>query len=151
MRNTIMASRKRVSDYLRVAIFFSIALVVFFPFFRVTVVPEWEISFVSEDGNPVPFVQVDQVWKEHSLEFWKPWEEIEHGLQSDSVGFIRLPARHIRVSVFEVLLSKIRDAIASINPHASSGAHSYIICRGTSKCLVSYNEATNGPKFIIVK
>jgi len=118
-----------------------IAIVVaatFLPLKSQVVVPEWKIQFVDEHGAPVPSVQVDQLWKDYSLEFWKAGENSDRLRQSGIDGNLSLPAREIRVSLFQLGASKIRDAIMSLNPHASFGPSSYIICRKERSCLASF-------------
>lgn len=112
----------------------------FVPLIPRVVVPEWKIQFVDEQGAPVPSVQVDQLWKDYSLEFWKAGENSDRLRQSGIDGILSLPAREIRVSLFQLGASKIRDAIMSINPHASFGPNSYIICRKERSCLASFSK-----------
>ena len=119
--------------------------VLFVPFYSVTVVPEWELIFVNKDGTPASSLRVDQIWKDYSLE-WSSGENSDRDLTTDSNGYIKLPARHIRVSLFQIISSKIWDLVRSINPHASFGSSSYIVCRGTQNCVVNYKDGNEQPQ-----
>jgi hypothetical protein len=123
----------------------------FYPFVPRTVVPEWELVFIDENGEPIPFTRLDQHWKDYSLEYISANENDERNLQSDQNGYIKLPARHIKVSVFQILSSNVRDFVMEINPHASFGPSSYIVCRGTRTCLVSYKSGQIGPESVVIK
>lgn len=122
-----------------------LVVILFFPFFSITIVPEWELQLFNKDGSVASEVKIDQVWKDYSLE-WTSGEERESGLKTDSNGYLRLPKREIRISIFGVIVSHIRDAVMGINPHASFGSSSYIICRGTQNCVVSYTEGSEKPQ-----
>ena len=128
---------------------FLIVVVLFIPFYSIMVVPEWELIFVNKDGTPASSITIDQRWKDYSFE-WSSEENVNKGLQTDSNGYIKLPARHIRVSIFQILSSRIRDAIMSINPHASFGSSSYIICRGAQNCVVSYEKGGQEPQHVVL-
>jgi hypothetical protein len=122
---------------------------VFVPFFPVNIVPEWELTFESEDGISIPSVRFDQMWKDYSLEFWSSGENADRNLESDPNGYIKLPARNIRVSLFQIGGSYLRDAIMNINPHASFGPKSYIVCRGERNCLVSYKQGEHLQRAVV--
>ena len=119
------------------------------PLFPVTVVPEWEVKFESEDGVSIPSVRFDQIWKDYSLEFLSSGENADRGLESDPNGYVKLPSRNIRVSLFQIVGSYIRDAIMQINPHASYGPESYIICRGERNCVASYKPGENLQRVVV--
>ena len=126
-------------------------LVLFIPFYQFTIVPEWELIFIKESGTPIRSIRIDQIWKDYSLEFWSDGENSARSLESDSDGYIKLPARTIRVSVFGIVSSKIRNFIMQINPHASFGSHSYVICRGENNCIVNYNGENETLQRVVVK
>jgi hypothetical protein len=113
-------------------------VVIFVPIIPRQVVPEWRIQFVSVDAAPVGSVEVDQLWKDYSLEYWTVAENADRNLLSDPNGYISLPSREIRVSIFQLATSLIRDAVMSVNPHASFGPSSYIVCRKENSCLASF-------------
>jgi hypothetical protein len=121
----------------------------FTPFYPVIIVPEWELVFVNEDGTPAPSISIEQSWKDYSLG-WISGEQSEQKLQTDANGYVKLPARQIRVSIFQILSSKIRDAIVSINPHASFGPSTTIICQGTEKCVVKYKGDIEKPQRVVL-
>lgn len=127
-----------------------LTIAAFIPFYSVTIVPEWELKFVNKDGSPASSIHIDQIWKDYSLE-WFSGENSERFLQTDFNGYIKLPSRQTRVSVFQVFSSKIRDLVMSINPHASFGSHSYIICRGEQNCVASYKENSNEPQRVVLR
>ncbi|MBX3289821.1 MAG: hypothetical protein KF855_10815 [Acidobacteria bacterium] len=129
-------------------IIFLVVLVL--PFFPVVVVPEWKVQLVDSEGHPAPNVKVDQIWKEYSLEFWRSGENVEHDFLSDADGFITFPERSIRVSVFQLAVSKLRSLALSINPHASFGSHAYLQCREKRICNVSYNDGVEIPQHVLV-
>jgi len=133
-------SNTRAQSCLKISVVILLIAGGFIPFISINVVPEWELKFVNEDGVSVPLVKFDQIWKNYSLELWSLGENSERNLQSDPDGYIKLPARQIRVSIFQILISYVRDAIMKINPHASFGPESYIVCRGKHNCLASYKK-----------
>lgn len=132
-------------------IFFIILLstILFYPFSDSVVSPEWEIQLFYKNGSPASSIKLDQVWKDYSLE-WFSDENRESNLQTDFNGYIKLPERKIRVSIFQFFSSKVRDKIMGINPHSSFGPSSYIICRGTESCVVSYKENREKPQQVIL-
>lgn len=140
-----------MKNYYKIIIIAVLLILLFVPFYPVTVVPEWELVFIDENGVAISSIRIDQIWKEYSLEFWSSGENSDRGLQSDSNGYIKLPAREIKVSVFQIVSSQIRDLIMKINPHASFGKSSYIVCRGTYNCIVSYKDNNEKPQRVIVK
>jgi hypothetical protein len=126
-----------------------LAIVIFVPFYPVTIVPEWELLFVNKDGTPAASISVKQIWKHYSYE-WFGGEHTNEGLQADSTGYIKLPAREIRVSLFKIISSTILDTV-NINPHASSGPSSYILCEGRQDCsVVSYKKGIEQPQRVII-
>jgi hypothetical protein len=137
-------------NYYKIIVVILLAVVLFAPFYPVTVVPEWELQFVNKDGTPASSIRIDQVWEDYSLG-WMSGSNSDRNLQTDSNGYIKLPARQIRVSIFQILSSRIRDAIMSINPHASFGADSFINCSGPIGCTVSYKEINEKPQRVILR
>jgi hypothetical protein len=127
-----------------------LAIVLLVPFYPVTIVPEWELLFVNKDGTPAASISIKQIWKHYSYE-WFSGEHTNEGLQTDSKGYIKLPAREIRVSLFKIISSTIWDTV-NINPHASFGPHSYIMCEGKQDCsVVSYKNNNEQPQRVIVE
>lgn len=127
-----------------------VAAVIIIPFYPIVVVPEWELVFVNKDGTPASSTRIEQIWKEYSLEYLSSGENSDSGLQTDSNGYIKLPARQIRVSIFQIVSSRIRNMIVSINPHASFGPDSYIVCQGTQNCVVSYKDGSEKPQRVVL-
>jgi len=126
-----------------------LAIVLFVPFYPVTIVPEWELFFVNKDGTPAASIFVKQGWKHYSYE-WFGGDHIDGEIKTDSTGYIKLPAREIRVSLFKIISSTILDTV-NINPHASSGPSSYIICEGKQDCsVVSYKPGNDQPQRVII-
>ncbi len=126
-------------------VFLLLIAMIFIPFYPVTVVPAWELIILDKEDKPIPKIRVNQAWKNYSLEYWKSGEHIDQDIQSNSDGYVKLPARKIRVSVFQAISSQIRDLIISINPHASFGSHSYVVCQGKYSCVVSYDDKVKQP------
>ena len=138
-----------MKNHYKIIIIILLTAVLFVPFYPVTIVPEWELLFVNKDGSPASSIRIDQWWEDYSLG-WMSGSHSEMGIQIDSNGYIKLPARQIRVSMFQIIGSKIRDVIVSINPHASFGSHSSIICRGTNNCVVTYKEDNEKPQRVVL-
>jgi hypothetical protein len=136
-----------MQKYYKIIVIVLVVVALIVPFYPVTVVPEWELKFVNKDGTSASSIYLDQWWEDYSLMTKSSVEEL---LQTDSNGYIKLPARQIRVSIFQILGSKIRDAIVSINPHASFGSHSSIICRKTSNCVVTYKDINEKPQRVVL-
>jgi hypothetical protein len=137
-------------NYYKIIADILLAAVLFVPFYPVTVVPEWELQFVNKDGTPASSIRIDQIWQDYSLE-WMSDSNSNRNLQTDSNGYIKLPARQIRVSIFQILSSRIRDIFISIDPHSSFGADSFINCRGEVNCTVSYKEVNEKPQRVVLR
>ncbi len=131
----------------KISIICVLAAVLFIPFYPVTVVPEWEIIFSNKDGTKASIVRMAQTWQDYSL---GSGENIEKNLMSDSEGYTKLPARQIRVSVFQIIYSRIRDVVASINPHASFGSDSAVFCDIPHKCVVAYKADNEKPQRFVL-
>jgi hypothetical protein len=123
----------------------------FVPTVQVDLIPESSFRLAFGDGQPVSDVGLDQRWKDYSLEFWRNSEHVDHSVRSDVNGVVVLPARGIRVAAVQFLAAKIRDCIAALDPHASYGPHSYIMCQGSLDCDASYSVERGFPKVVIVK
>lgn len=143
--------RKKALNVLLIVTLIVIAGSLFLPLFTVQVVPEWEINFVDKEGDPVPSVFVDEVWRHYSLEYLYSAENVDSGLQSDESGFLRLPARIIKVSAFQIVSAPIRDLVAQIIPHSSFGPDGYVLCRGKFNCLVSFDPKAPKPQRVVVR
>lgn len=139
-----------MKNFYKIVIVMAIAAVIFIPFYPIVVVPEWELIFVNKDGTPASSIRISQTWKEYSLEYLSSARNEESGLKTDSNGYIKLPARQIRVSIFQIVSSRIYTLIMSINPHASFGPHSSIICQGIHNCVVSYKNGVENPQRVVL-
>lgn len=138
-----------VQNYYKIIILIIPAAALFVPFYTATVVPKWELLFVNKDGTPALSIRIEQTWKDYSLG-WVFGEGGEEELETDSNGYLKLPERQIRVSIFQILGSKIRDAVMSINPHASFGPSTTVICQGTEKCVVKYKGDIEKPQRVVL-
>jgi hypothetical protein len=102
----------------------------FVPFWKVVVVPEWPITVVDESGESKPGIEVRQYWNHYSFDgsgisgFYGGQETGT----SDANGVIVFPERSFRASLFGVAFAYVGTPLRWINPHASSGPHSYFIC-----------------------
>ena len=134
----------------KIIIIVLLTAILFIPFYSVTVVPEWELIFVNKDGSPASSLRIDQIWKDYSLE-WSSAENTDRSLTTDSDGYIKLPARHIKVSLSQIISSKIWDSVRSVNPQASFGSSSYVICRGTRNCVEHYKDGNEQLQRVILR
>lgn len=125
-------------------------VILFVPLIRVTVVPEWSLHLVDENGQPVPNARVDQSWKEYSLEFFRS-RHLDESLSSDADGLVSFPARKIDVSSFQFVAAKVRSVLLIMDPHASYGPDSHVFCRGNLSCDAGYQPGDELPKVIVVK
>ena len=130
---------------------FAILALLFVPVFTVESVPSWSVRLIDEENNPVENANVDQVWKDFSLEFWRFEEHVNYENRSDSNGIVIFPARYIRISAMQFLAAKARDVIVTLNPHASFGPHSYILCADSLRCNGRYEPGSKFPVDIVVK
>lgn len=127
-----------------------LAIVGFSPVFHIPVVPEWTFRLIDKDGQPVTNAKVIQSWKDYSLEFWRfPHED--GAVSSADTGTVTLPARSIRVSILQIIVTKIVDVISAISPHSSSGPHSYLLCSGSINCSAAYKPGKALPDVVVVK
>lgn len=143
-------SKSIIWDRYKKLIIVAVVVMLFIPFFSFTIVPEWELLLVDEEGVAVSGVRIDNVWKDYSLEFWRG-EHSDRGLSCDSNGYIKLPSGEINISIFQHVTAKLRDLAASINPHSSFGPHSYILCRGVQNCFSSYKFGNESPQRVVVR
>lgn len=119
------------------------------PIYPVTVVPEWEIQFVNKDDTLASSVRIEQTWEDYSLLVIEGRSGAN--IQTDSNGYIKLPSRQIRVPLLLLLIiAPIRDAVVSINPHASYGSHSSVFCYPPHNCVVSYKESNEKPQRFVL-
>jgi hypothetical protein len=141
-----MGKRKKVL----LAVFLIMVLSVL-PIFEETVVPEWQIQFVDENGKSIQNQRVQQTWEDYSKQWFSSssgWDETKI---TDANGFITLPERHIRVSLLEFLLGWLWDVSPRINPHSSYGKSSFVLCRDKASCQASYDEGKTLPNRVVVK
>ncbi|MFT3743796.1 MAG: hypothetical protein QM785_05820 [Pyrinomonadaceae bacterium] len=109
----------------------------FLPLFNTTTVPQWRVQFVRKDGSPISNTMIRQTWHDYSLDFFK--EVQRDTLSTDAFGTVEFPARIETRSAFGIALGRLRDLLASVNPHASYGNHSYVFCMPDIRgCSVGY-------------
>jgi hypothetical protein len=96
------------------------SVVLLYPF-KTTVVPMWRFQVVNEAGDPLPVVQVRQVWQHYTVETSSHEEESV----TDENGYVTFPERTVRASILQRVLGFIVKLPAFI--HASWGPHSYVI------------------------
>ena len=106
----------------------------FVPFWKVVVVPEWPIRVVDESGQSKPGIEVRQHWNHYSFDgsgiggFYGG----EDTRTSDANGAIVFPERSFRASPLRIAFAYVGNPLRWINPHASTGPHSYFICPSES-------------------
>lgn len=139
-----------MSNFIKLIAALLITVVLFAPFYSETLVPEWELVFVDKKNSPVPHIRVNQVWKNYSSEYSNSKTYMHNDIGSDSNGYLKLPAREIGISVFQLVVARIGNAFVSGNPPAGSGTHSYIVCLDDYKCVAHYREESEQPQTVVV-
>lgn len=134
-----------------IAFLIVLGILLVLPLFPEVVVPQWAFRLVYENGESAKDISVEQAWKEYSLEFWRNEEHVAESEPSDDNGYITLPAREIQISLIQILLARIRNAVADINPHSSFGPHSYVVCRHSVSCYASFRAGESPPELVVVK
>lgn len=119
------------------------------PVMDVEVVPEWSVVLKDSDDAVVAGAVVNEVWTHYSLEFWKG-QHYDKAV-SDEMGRISFPARSIRISILQLVAAKVRDVVASVNPHSSYGPDAYIVCQtDNTSCGRSYKPDSPQPTIVHV-
>jgi hypothetical protein len=147
MANKIPAVSTQGKKILLAVIF--IMIVVILPIFEEKVVPEWQIQFVDENGSAVQNQQVQQTWRDYSIQ-WSSMDGSDTAI-TNSDGNIIFPQRNIRVSLFGFFIGWLWEASPRINPHTGYGKHSFILCRDKANCHASYQEDKALPNQVVVK
>jgi hypothetical protein len=105
-------------------IFFGCVMVLLIPF-PTTVVPEWRLRLVDEQGKPRAGVQVTQVWKHYSLE-WGGCCDNEEERWTDGNGFVVFPRRTIWAGLLRRIVFPIWARVLTL-AHGGSGIHAYVM------------------------
>jgi hypothetical protein len=135
--------RKRL---LLILLFTGLGVITFYPW-KTTVVPEWKVRIVDQNGAPLTNTGVREVWQHYSIESGSH----EQDLPTDKQGYVTFPERAIR-SPLAVRI--IRPIINALNPHHSSGPDGFVIVLAGEYDTWSNNSALPGqplPKEVIVK
>jgi hypothetical protein len=128
---------------------FLIMVAAILPIFEETVVPEWKIQFVDENGKAVQNQRVQQTWKDYSTQ-WLSSMDGESIIMTDMDGYVVLPERSIRVSLFDFLAGWLWEVSPRINPHTGYGKSSFVLCRDKADCNASYREGKALPNRVVV-
>lgn len=103
-----------------------IILLVLYPF-ETTVVPEWKLNVVDEDGVAYEGLRVVEYWKHYSLELGGGMNGEER--YTDRNGLIHFPRRTIRMPLIgRVFLTTIAWILRLF--HGSTGVRAYLIATG---------------------
>ncbi len=129
---------------------FLIMVAAILPIFEETVVPEWKIQFVDENGKAVQNQRVQQTWKDYSIQWFFSMDGIDITM-TDMDGYVVLPERNIRVSLFDLLVGWLWEVSPRINPHTGYGKSSFVLCRDKANCHASYQEGKALPNRVVVK
>jgi hypothetical protein len=110
------APRKKIRIF---AFLGSMALLLLYPF-KTTVVPDWRVRIVDEEGNPIRMAVVKEVWQHSTIES----ASHEEDSITDNDGYVTFPRRTVRGS----LLVRIGTPIVNLlNVHASFGPIAYVL------------------------
>jgi hypothetical protein len=129
---------------------FLIMVAAILPIFEETVVPEWKIQFVDENGEAVQNQRVQQTWRDYSIQWFFSIDGSDITM-TDMDGYVVLPERNIRVSLFDLLVGWLWEVTPRINPHTSYGKSSFVLCRDKADCHAFYDEGKALPSRVIVK
>lgn len=95
------------------------ALLLLYPF-ETTVVPEWRLRIVDEEGNAIRMTAVKEVWQHSTIES----ASHEEDSITDNDGYVTFPRRTVRGS----LLVRIGTPIVHVlDVHASFGPIAYVL------------------------
>jgi hypothetical protein len=87
--------------------------------------PRWEVWVVTDDGQPIPQINVRLVYKNHSAES----ESHEVTLITDENGHALFPQHYEKACIFQRLFYTLSSARAGV--HASFGRHAYVFAFGS--------------------
>ena len=96
-----------------IAALVAISVIALYPW-KTSVVPEWRVRIVEQNGAPVRDTAVREVWHHSSLESASHQED----LTTDKDGYVTFPERTIRSPL---IVRIFRPMVNAINPHGSSG------------------------------
>ncbi len=112
------------------------------------VVPAWTVRVVDKGGKPAERVNVEQIWRDYSLESHDNTEIVVTG----SDGIASFPKRSISASTLWRILGPI-GSFLSTGVHASYGPSAWIMAR-KDHCLggeVFYSPDEKMPETIVVE
>lgn len=120
------------------------------PVVNIQIVPAWSVVLKDETSRPVQDAAVKEVWNHYSLEVLGG-EHYETAV-SDESGRITFPERSIRVSIFQMIAARVRDILARVSPHASSGPFAYVVCQEQHmSCSESFVAGAPQPTVVEVR
>ena len=92
----------------------SVALILFVPY-KSTVVPEWKIRVIDENGQPVVSARVAQSWHHYSYDIYGGGDQY-----ADENGYVAFPERTFRANLlYRILRSSL--AVLLTLAHGSTG------------------------------
>jgi hypothetical protein len=113
--------------------------------FPTTVVSEWRLRAVDEQGKPLAGLQVKQIWKHYSLE-WNGCCDNEEDRRTDDNGFVVFPRRTIWAGLLRRIVFPIWAQALTLM-HGSTGIHAYVMTvgGGSPRLLICNPEQTCVP------
>ncbi|MCU1226749.1 MAG: hypothetical protein JWQ42_4842 [Edaphobacter sp.] len=86
--------------------------------------PNWDVTVVDGNGNPVPNISVTETWQNYSC------ENVNHTatLTTDAHGQVHFPPVHVQRNVTKCLHETASELAEGV--HASLGRHVYINVQG---------------------
>jgi hypothetical protein len=119
------------------------------PVIPITVVPPWRIQVINGIGEPLVNQPMRQSWDDYSLEFFSFWIH-EEDTTTDVNGYVEFSERIVRISLFSLVIGKLRDITPQINPHSSYGKSSFVLCLDKT-CRAFWREGESLPTQIVYK
>lgn len=102
-----------------------VALLIPFP---TTVVPEWKLRAIDENGQPVSGIRARQSWKHYSLEWEGCCPDMEDRW-TDENGHVVFPRRLIWAGLLQRAVFPVLAAVSTL-AHGSTGIHAYVMISG---------------------
>lgn len=128
-----------------VSVLTGLAVVGLYPW-KTTVVPEWKVRIIDENGAPLTRTGVRQVWQHYDVES----KVHRQDLLTDNDGYVIFPERTVRGALVVRIVRRVINTL----PHQSSGAHAFVVVLAPDYDTWSNNSALPGqplPKEIVVK
>ena len=120
---------------LAVVTLMSFAVLAVYPF-ETTIIGEWKLRVIDEQGKPAPDVPISESWDNYRIGVPDQTEI----LVSDNNGYIVFPQRTVRISLFKRFLGIIANALR-MHGH-SEGPGAYLLVQGP------YRAATTEPYYV---